>query len=39
MTLPAGKHTLKLVNSDSGAQSEVEIEIPVNGTVVKKLQL
>ncbi len=37
--LPAGTHTLRLVNPDSALERTVEVEIAPNKTTVKKLQL
>ena len=37
--LPAGKHTLRLVNPDTNAENSIEVEIKANETTVKKLML
>jgi serine/threonine-protein kinase len=37
--LPAGTHTLRLVNPDSSIEKTVQVEIAPNKTTVKKLQL
>jgi eukaryotic-like serine/threonine-protein kinase len=39
VSVPAGRLVLKLVNPESGVQSSIEVEIPANGTLVKKLKL
>ena len=39
VSVPAGRQVLKLVNPESGVQSSIEVEIPANGTLVKKLKL
>ncbi len=36
--LPAGKHTLRLVNAEAGVKTSVEVEIVANRTTVKKLK-
>ncbi len=37
--LPAGKYTLRLVNTEAGVKTSVEVEIVANKTTVKKLKL
>jgi serine/threonine-protein kinase len=39
VTVPAGRQVLKLVNPETNVKSSIEVEIPVNGTLVKKLKL
>ncbi len=39
VTLPAGKHVLRLVNPETSAENLVEVEILPNETTVKKLML
>ncbi len=36
--LPAGKHTLRLVNPEAGVKTSVEVEIVANRTTIKKLK-
>ncbi len=38
MVLPAGKHTLRMVNPESNLENSVEVEIKANETTVKKLK-
>jgi serine/threonine-protein kinase len=38
-SLPAGKHTLRLVSPEAGTESSIEVEITANETTVKKLKL
>jgi hypothetical protein len=37
--LPPGKHTLRLVNPETNAETSIEVEIKSNETTVKKLML
>ena len=37
--LPAGKHTLRLVNPETNSENSIEVEIKSNETTVKKLML
>ena len=39
VALPAGKHLLRLVAPESGAEQSIEVEIRGNETTVKKLKL
>ena len=39
VTLPAGKHLLRLVNAEAGINSSIEVEIKPNETTFKKLKL
>jgi serine/threonine-protein kinase len=36
--LPAGKHTLRLVNAEAGVKTSIEVEIAAGKTTVKKLK-
>ena len=39
VSLPPGKHTLRLVSSETNTENAIEIEIRSNETTVKKLML
>jgi serine/threonine-protein kinase len=39
LPLPAGTHTLRLVNPESAIERTVEVQIQANKTTVKKLKL
>ena len=38
VVLPAGKHTLRMVNPESNLENSIEVEIKANETTVKKLK-
>ena len=39
VSLPAGKHLLRLVSPETNAENSIEVEIKSNETTVKKLKL